>query len=349
MSQSFRIFNLLTQSHIVSIGLVCLFLIGCEQQPEKQRYDISGETMGTYYRISIIDHSNATLATVEYAIDDILEKVNSQMSTYIKNSEISEFNNLTTDDWFDVSSDLVVVSEKAKLIYEQSDGQFDPTIGPLVNLWSFGPEQRPKSIPGDDELMTVRDAVGADKLEIREQPPALKKTHPQLKLELSAIAKGYAVDEIAEYLISIGQEHFLIDIGGELRSLGNNLTDQSWRVGIEKPRSDLTQSVQQVLSISGKSIATSGSYRNYFEQDNIRYSHIINPKTGYPIEHKLVSVSVISDDCMSADAYATALMVLGPQLGYDFALQYGLAVYMIEKIGEDFVSKFTPQLKRFME
>ena len=333
------------------IAIIFAFLViyGCDQQPDKQRYEISGETMGTYYRISLIDDSNAKLAKIEVKVSAILENVNSQMSTYLDDSQISKFNNQSSNDWYDVSADLVLVSQKAHEIYQLTQGLFEPTIGPLVNLWSFGPDQKPLSIPKTQALQAIKDSVGADKLKIRDHPPALKKMHPTLKLDLSAIAKGYAVDMIAADLISLEQANFLIDIGGELRAVGKNLSGQSWRVGIEKPQLAVTQSVQQVVSISGKSIATSGSYRNYFEQNGKRYSHIINPNTGYPIEHKLVSVSVVSDDCMTADAFATALMVLGPDQGYDFALQYGLAVYMIEKKGEQFVSKFTPQMKPFME
>ena len=305
--------------------------------------------MGTYYRVSLIDQSNENLEHLKDNISDILDNVNAQMSTYLPDSQISKFNIQQSSEWYEVPADLVFVSQKAQQIYQQTQGQFDPTIGPLVNLWSFGPDQKPLAVPEHEVLQITRNIVGANKLNIRDQPPALKKSIPTLKLDLSAIAKGYAVDKIAAFLISMGQAHFLIDIGGELRAVGMNLTQQPWRVGIEKPQLEVTQSVQQIVSISGKSIATSGSYRNYFEQDEKRYSHIINPQTGYPIEHKLVSVSVVSDDCMSADAYATALMVLGPERGYDFALQYGLAVYMIEKKGEQFVSKFTPQMKPFME
>lgn len=333
-----------------TLTLACVsLLIGCDQPPETQRFEFSGNTMGTYYRVSVIERANANLATVKDDIEAILEKINSQMSTYIGDSEISEFNNSRSQQWFDVSPELATVSRKAKQIYLQSGGHFDPTIGPVVNLWSFGPDQVPTTVPSDADLNRLKSAVGSDKLKIREHPPALKKLHDGLELDLSAIAKGYAVDKIAEYLVSVRQADFLIDIGGELRASGKNLAGESWRVGIEKPQSGLPQSVQIVVSISGKGIATSGSYRNYFEQDNKRYSHIINPQTGYPIEHKLVSASVISDDCMSADAYATALMVLGPQDGYDFALQYGLAVYMIEKKDDDFVTKYTPQMQAYME
>ena len=339
----------LIQKSIPIFGFVFLALLGCDQQPENQRFEISGETMGTYYRISLIDVANINLEIIENKVSDVLENVNAQMSTYLSDSQISKFNTQISNDWYAVSPELVAVSQKAHEVYQQTQGVFDPTIGPLVNLWSFGPNQRPLRVPKHQELEETRGFVGADKLKIQDQPPALKKMHSTLNLDLSAIAKGHAVDKIAGELISLGQAHFLIDIGGELRAEGKNLSAQSWRVGIEKPQSQVTQSVQQVVSISGKSIATSGSYRNYFEQDNKRYSHIINPLTGYPIEHKLVSVSVISEDCMTADAYATALMVLGPEYGYDFALQYGLAVYMIEKNGDEFVSRFTPQMKPFME
>ena len=339
----------LVHKFVIVVSFVCVLLAGCEQQPEIQRHEISGQTMGTYYKISIIDEADVALKSINSALAGTLEEINTMMSTYIAESQISRFNSSGSDGWFEVSRDLAFVSRNALDIYQQTNGLFDPTIAPLVNLWSFGPDQKPSGIPTDEDLAMIRDSIGGDKLQIRDQPPALKKSTPSVRLDLSAIAKGFAVDRIAEYLISQGLPNFLIDIGGELRAGGTNLTGQPWRVGIEKPQTQTTQTIQQVISISERSIATSGSYRNYFEQDNKRYSHIINPETGYPIEHKLVSVSVISDNCMMADGYATALMVLGPQRGFDFALQYGLAVYMIEKKGDEFVSRFTPQMEPFME
>ena len=332
----------------LAISLTFL-LTACEESPTRDKSEISGGTMGTYYRIAIISSSLLDLEDIKSDIEAILDDINSQMSTYITDSQISRFNQYQQNDWFNVSQDLASVSQKALEVFTQTEGLFDPTIGPLVNLWSFGSQNVPLKVPSPAQLKQVKRFIGADQLQVQADPPALKKISAHLRLDLSAIAKGFAVDKIAHKLIELGHEDFLIDIGGELRSKGKNLDSEPWQIGIEKPDSASPQSVYKLIAISDKSIATSGSYRNYFEQDGVRYSHIINPHTGYPIEHKLVSVSVISDDCITADVYATALMVLGPNKGYDFALQYGLAVYMIEKKGDELISRFTPQMKPFLE
>jgi len=305
--------------------------------------------MGTYYRASIISTSPVSIDQLRESIENELASINQQMSTYINTSEISEFNNSMSTDWFNVSPQFALVTQKAKEIYLQSRGQFDPTLAPLIELWSFGADSRPLEIPAAWELEQVSKAVGSDKIDVQLNPPKLKKSSPELKLDLSAIAKGFAVDELAALLESLDFSNFLIDIGGELRSKGLNIDENKWRVAIEKPDLGLAQSVQQIVYISDKCIATSGSYRNYFEQDGKRFSHIIDPQSGRPITHQLVSASVIADDCVSADGYATTLMVLGPQQGYQFALQYGLAVYMIEKKGDEIVVKTTPQVQSYME
>ncbi len=329
--------------------LLTFILSACDSTPEKQLTQLSGQTMGTYYRVSLVIDEKIKESGLQAAIEDLLSQINQQMSTYLPDSEISQFNQSESTEWFAVSDDFALVSGKAKEIYQHTKGKFDPTLGPLINLWSFGADQRPTKIPTAQDLEQVAQKFGSNHLEIQLEPAALKKSIPDLNLNLSAIAKGFAVDELAELLESNKIENFLIDIGGELRSKGMNQQGQSWRVAIEKPNPGENQSVQQVVSITDKSIATSGSYRNFFEENGVRYSHIIDPQTYQPIEHKLVSVSVIADNCMTADGYATALMVLGPELGYDFALQYGLAVYMIEKQGDEFVIKTTPQIKPFME
>ena len=329
--------------------LLTFVLCACNQAPEKQLTQITGQTMGTYYRVSLVTDEKLKEPELQATIEDLLAQINQQMSTYLPESEISKFNKSKSTRWFVVSDDFALVSAKAREIYQQTGGKFDPTLGPLINLWSFGDHKRPTKIPTDQELEQAAKKFGGDQLEIRLEPAALKKSIPDLNLNLSAIAKGFAVDKIAELLKSKEIENFLVDIGGELRSKGKNQNNQLWQIAIEKPNPADSQSVQQVVSITDKSIATSGSYRNFFEQDEVRYSHIIDPQTYHPIEHKLVSVSVIADDCMTADGYATALMVLGPEQGYDFALQYGLAVYMIEKQGDEFVVRTTPQIKPFME
>ncbi len=331
------------------VPLLTFVLTSCSDFAEKQLTQISGQTMGTYYRISLVADDDIEEEQLKAAIENVLDQVNRQMSTYQQDSEITSFNQSNSTQWFSVSSDFAVVTAKAKQIYEQTQGRFDPTLGPLIDLWSFGADKKPVKTPSESEITQVAELFGGNKLDVRLDPAALKKSITDLRLDLSAIAKGFAVDKLAQLLETYQITNFLVDIGGELSARGRNLDGQLWRVGIEKPDPALNESIQQVVSITHKSIATSGSYRNFFEEDGVRYSHIIDPLTFRPIEHKLVSVSVIADDCMSADGYATALMVLGPEYGYEFALQYGLAVYMIEKQGDEFIVKTTPQMKPYME
>lgn len=328
---------------------VAAFLAACDSSPKNQTVIVSGQTMGTQYRVALVAEQAVDSVALKILLEDQLAEINRQMSTYRDDSEISAFNNSASTDWFRVSPELALVSQRALDIYHKTNGAFDASIGPLVNLWSFGPAQRPLTTPSPTELAARSRDVGSDMLEVRLDPPGLKKLTPGLQLDLSAIAKGYAVDRLATWLIESGYNRLLVDIGGELRAMGTNQDGRPWQVGIEKPEPSLQRSVQQVIALGDKSIATSGSYRNYFEDQDKRFSHIINPATGYPINHNLVSVSVIADDCMSADAWATALMVMGPDMGFDYALQSGLAVYMIVKRGEEIDILSSPRMHGYLE
>ncbi|MCK5902283.1 MAG: FAD:protein FMN transferase [Cocleimonas sp.] len=288
--------------------------------------------MGTQYHISIPFQADYPIKqqqqqTLQTAIDARLIAINQDMSTYQKHSTISQFNQSRQSHWFPVSKAFLFVIQQAQRISDRSNGAFDITIMPLVNLWGFG-TTTPPQFPQSNQIEQLRQQIGYQALKTQSQPPAIKKIKPQLMLDLSAIAKGYAVDEIAKLLEQQGFDHFLVEIGGEIRTKGHNKQRKPWRIAIEKPTS-LGRFVQQGVLLHNIAIATSGDYRNYYEKQGVRYSHTLDPKTGRPITHQLASVTVLNDSAMIADAEATTIMVMGEKKGKIYAQQKGLTVYMI--------------------
>lgn len=328
--------------------LLCVFfLVGCGTPPEpKLSATITGATMGTSYLIKITHlPAETSQEHLQAVIDSELEKINDQMSTYRPMSEISLFNRHSGQDWFAVSPETAQVVHKALFVNEETQGAFDITVGPLVNLWGFGPEQRERIIPSAAEINAVRAKTGRRHLEVRLSPPALRKLHRDAQIDLSAIAKGFGVDKVAELLDGYGIDSYLVEIGGEVRARGAKTDGSAWLVGIEMPSPE-RRIIQEVISLRDNSLATSGDYRNFFEHNGKRYSHTIDPRTGRPVEHGLASVTVVADTCMQADAWATALMVLGPEKGYDFAEKRGLAALFIVHAHAGMTSKTTPAFER---
>ncbi len=311
---------------------------------------IQGSTMGTTYTIKIVkdesNNSGLVYENLKPGINKLLEEINRQMSTWREDSEITQFNNYSKSDWFPVSKDFAFVMQGALNLCEMSNGVFDITVGRLVNLWGFGPGNKESEIPGDDSIKTKMKLVGCDNIVVKTIPPSIKKELPEVYCDLSGIAKGFGVDKIAEHLDSLQITNYLIEIGGELYAKGRNHLDEDWKIGISTP--DTEFGLQKVVSLKDFSIATSGDYRNYFEKNGVRYSHTIDPRTGKPITHKLVSVSVITKSCMTADGLATAITVLGPEEGYKFALKENLSVFMIVKEDEGFKELMTPEFEEIL-
>lgn len=216
-----------------------------------------------------------------------------------------------------------------------------------MNLWGFGPLHQEDRIPSSQAIARALTQTGYEQLHARMSPPSIRKDNGFIYVDLSAIAKGYGVDKLAEHLDSLGLSDYLVDIGGELKGKGHNARGSAWRIAIEKPTPG-KRSVHQIISFSEGAMATSGDYRNYFEKDGQRYSHTIDPETGAPIRHKLASVTVVNTSTMYADAMATALMVLGPERGYALAEQEALAALFIVKSADGFSEKVTPALKQYM-
>jgi len=308
----------------------------------------SGQTMGTTYVIKVRGlPEGLALKSAREGIDKILERINSRMSTYREDSELSVFNRSQSTDWMKVSRETVRVMNEALRVSALTKGAFDVTVGPLVNLWGFGPEPQTVRIPSDAVIQERLRGVGYQHLHIQESPPAIRKDQPNLQVDLSAIAKGYAVDQIAEYLESLNIPHFLVEVGGELRGKGRNSAGFPWKVAVEKPASG-KRTIQQVLFLKSHAMATSGDYRNFFENDGQRFSHTINPQTGQPVNHRLASVTVLRPSCMEADALATGLMVLGPDAGYKLAVQEKFPAFFVTRTKKGFEEKMTPELDPFL-
>ena len=280
--------------------------------------------------------------------DAILNRVNREMSTYLPDSELSRINATDSANRIPVSQSLVEVLQATQEISRLTQGAFDVTIGPLVNLWGFGPEQD-FTVPAEEQVNRSLRLVGYEKLRLDPAASTLKKAHGGVSIDLSAIAKGYGVDELAGYLERLQLDNYLVEIGGEIRARGVNGEQVPWRIGIEQPVAG-QRGVRRVIRLDNTAMATSGDYRNYFEQDGIRYSHTIDPRTGRPVSHDLASVTVLHPSATLADAWATGLLVLGLDEGYATALENGLAAYFIVRGDEGFREKFTLGFKsRFVD
>ena len=312
-------------------GAMVLLLAGCGPKSAKV-LALSGATMGTTYSVQVLPpRADVDPNALQQRIDALLAKVNALMSTYDPDSELSRFNAAQSTDWFAVSPALVKLVDVARQVSEASDGAFDITVGPLVNLWGFGPELRPDALPAQTDIDAARARVGYHKLHTRAEPPALRKDRPDLYVDLSAIAKGYGVDRVAALLESEGLTDYLVEIGGELRGRGVNGRGEPWRIAVERPEAG-RRSVFRIVPLHDLGMATSGDYRNFFEVNGERYPHSIDPRTGWPVQHPLASVTVLADDCMWADAWATALLVLGTETGHALAESRGLAALFISRI-----------------
>ena len=313
---------------------IAILLAGCDKPVEAIK--ISGPTMGTTYNITLFPAEGQSLdqKQVQQQVDDSLKRINQQMSTWIKDSEISLFNQNQSIEWYPVSAEFAGVVEAAQSISKLSNGAFDITVGPLINIWGFGKDFKNNN-PSDEVIAATKQSTGYQKLEVRTSPPALRKKIPALQISLAAIAKGYGVDAIADQLTATGIDNYLVEIGGEIRANGTKPNKALWRIAIEKPTTK-ERSIQQGLLLDNTGVATSGDYRNYFEREGKRYSHTINPETGKPITHTLASVTVLHPSAMMADGLATAMMVLGEAKAKEFIKRNNLNVYMISRDKDGF-------------
>jgi thiamine biosynthesis lipoprotein len=347
MQDSFNLNKIKLAVKFLAMATVLLMLGGCFPSNDlaRQEYLMQGKTMGTTYNIKVVGE-NIDTVKLKQGIDEKLKQLNQEMSTYINDSELSTFNQSTSLESISVSPGLARVVKEAIRLGKLSEGALDVTVGPLVNLWGFGPEYRPETVPSNELLAQTKARVGLDKL-VFEQG-MLSKSIPDLYVDLSTIAKGYGVDLVAEFIEANGINNYLVEIGGEMRLKGFKHTGELWHVAIEKPLSN-ERAVHQIIIPKDNAVATSGDYRIYFEADGQRFSHIIDPKTGKPIHHKLVSVTVIHPSSMTADGLSTAMMVMGEEKALAFAEANGLAVYIIAKTEHGFVEQSTVKFMQYLK
>jgi thiamine biosynthesis lipoprotein len=320
---------------------IVLTLMLLAMRAEASPVVLRGTTMGTTYHIKYVPTQTSPAPKNLHAeVEKLLAQVDRQMSTYRPDSELSRFNRAPASQWFAVSPATAEVTAAARAISEKTSGAIDVTVGPLVRLWHFGPPEKGSKAskrniepPSDEAIDAARDRVGYDKLDVRIDPPALRKSIDGLEVDLSSIASGYTIDRIADLFLSHGVRNFMIEIGGEVRALGKRPDGTPWRVAIERPIVGKRE-MQLALPLVDAAIATAGGTQKFFEFEGRRYSHIIDPATGRPVQHNLASVTVVADTCIEADGWDTPLLVLGPDRGFVCAEKNGIAaLFILEKNG----------------
>ncbi len=315
------------------LPLIALVLIVSSCQRTDNYVLINGFTMGTSYQITLNDPAGKA-PQIHQLVEQELRLINQQMSTYIDDSDLSQFNQIPSTDCQELPAPLIKVIASALEVSQQTQGKFDVTVSPLIEVWGFDKRQTNNAIPSQQSIETMLSQIGYNKITINDQ--CVAKTNPTLSVNLSAIAKGYGVDRVAEIIRQHGIENYLVEIGGETASKGLNPSAKPWRLAIEAPQQQ--RKIQQVFAPLGKGVATSGDYRNYFEKDGVRYSHTIDPTTGKPVTHALASITVLHEQTMLADAYATAFMVMGETESLAFANEREIPVYLIIKTPNGFES-----------
>ncbi|EOW6802741.1 FAD:protein FMN transferase ApbE [Cronobacter muytjensii] len=331
---------------------VALTAAGCDNAPTSspQALVLEGKTMGTSWRVSLAGVDAARAQTLRDKIQVRLDADDRLLSTWKDDSALMRFNHARTTAPWPVDEAMADIVTESLRVGAKTDNAMDITIGPLVNLWGFGPDKQPVKTPDQAQIDAARARTGLSRLKVINGAGQqwLQKDLPDLFVDLSTVGEGYAADHLARLMEEEGVSRYLVSVGGALASRGMNPGGRPWRVAIQKP-TDRENAVQAVVDINGHGISTSGSYRNYYELDGKRLSHVIDPATGRPITHKLVSVTVISPTALEADAWDTGLMVLGPEKAKAVALREKLAVYFITREGDGFATWMSPQFKTFLE
>lgn len=326
----------------VFIFIIFFQLVACSSQHEELD-KIHGYTMGTSYNVQWRSVATVNSSAAQKDIDQILLMVNQQMSTYKPDSELSIFNAATPPHTQKISPELFDVLQQSFELYEFTGGHFDISVGPIVNLWGFGPDKMPIQLPSQEATIKAQAQVGLTDVSLDDL--SVKKIK-QRYLDLSAIAKGYGVDLVADYLEGQGITHYLVEIGGEMRVMGRKSAEKPWRVAVEKPDEN-QRSVQKIIEMKTGAMATSGDYRNYFEMNGQQYSHTIDPFTAKPVKHTLASVTIIDQSCARADALATAMLVMGAEKAKLFALEHDIKAFLIERSPSGFSEYSTPAFDRW--
>ena len=320
-------------------------------ETELQLYVFDGATMGTTFAVRVVTADTwdpPRRSEIADRIQAALDDIESKMSHYLSSSELSRFNRIRATVPVAVTRETFDVVRHAYELSEMTGGTLDVTVGPLVNAWGFGPVE-PEVLPPDAAvLVRLRSHTGYTKLELDPAALTLRKTDPELECDLSAVAKGYSVDRVADALRGEGLTRFLVEVGGEIVAVGSNQQGGPWRIAIERP--SMEGGVQRVVLLSGRAMATSGDYRNVREIDGRLFSHTIDPRTGWPVGHALASVSVVAELCVVADGLATALEVLGPDDGFALAVERGWAALFLVRDDTGAISEYaTPAFEALLD
>ena len=318
-----------------------VFLCTCALRSTEELINLNGNIFGTQYKILYVaTKETAPKEPIHRLVMTRLQEIDNLMSTWNKESELSSFNRLSVNEPMKVSNELIRILSLSKEMHLLSKGTFDVTVGPLVNLWGFGPQGDTNQLPREAAIAAAGRNIGMQHLHIDEKGLILRKSVP-LYVDLSAIAKGYAADQVGEVLKKQGIGDYLVEIGGELSVHGRKPNGAKWRIAIEKPQEHIA-SVYKTIELENLGMATSGDYRNYYEREGVRYSHTIDPRTLRPVRHKLASASVIHENAAVADALATALMVMGTEKAKQFAAEQNLAIYLITRRNKELIDYASP-------
>lgn len=317
----------------LAVALAMLLVSGMPPAHAAETVHLHGRTQGTTYNVRYWTGAKVAppSADVQRSIDDLLARFDEQMSTWRDDSELSRFNAAPADEWFAVSPETATVVTRAIELHRITDGASDVTVGPLLQLWGFGPKakQRLAPAPDADAIATAQQVVGADGVEVRDEPPAIRKRVAGLEVDLSSIAPGYAIDLIIDCLASASIDNAMVELGGEVRGVGVRADRKPWRVGIQglPPHEE---AVTQVVPLKNLALATSGDYHNFREIDDVKYAHIVDPRTGRPLLYRGAAVTVVAEKCFDADGVATALFVMGAEDGYQWCVEHNTAALFQE-------------------
>lgn len=322
----------------ICLTVATLMLAACDSTSRLPQLELSGSALGTTFSVLLVSPGEGfSQDDLQSQILDTIQNVDSLASTWREDSELSRFNADLGTDWITTSTPFCEAIAHALEISRLTDGAFDITVGPLVNLWGFGSTGEIRQPPTDDALRAVMAEIGYTQLQTRCDTPAVKKDRGELYVDLSGWAKGYAVDQVATLLDQNQLGDYLVEIGGELRVRGHNAEGLDWAVAIERP-STTDRVPHSVLRVTDIGVATSGDYRNYFEYEGRHYSHTIDARSGRPVSHSLAAVTVLNPSAAFADAMATALLVLGPTEGPRRADELGVAAYFLIRRETEFES-----------
>ncbi|MBU2023821.1 MAG: FAD:protein FMN transferase [Gammaproteobacteria bacterium] len=325
--------------------LMTTFLVGCSEPPKLET--VEGYAQGTTYQISFWSEDAVPVTEVQAAFNDTLAQIDKELSTYRPDSFISEFNRSPSVAWQPVSQDFVELVQIAQDIHTKSEGCYDPTIGPLFDLWGFKTDKL--HVPTPEELVALTSELGIDKIEVDEENLRVRKTRPFLQLDFSSMGEGYTIGKLSHVLESKGYQNYMVQFGGDMKIKGHKPNGDKWRVAIQSPipSAEGGPKVYQVITVKnedGVTLDTSGTYNRHFDDNGVEYSHIINPSTGKPITHNLISASVFGTDPRVSDAWATTMLCLGPVEGAKIAKNENLEVFFIERKNDKLVNSSSAAL-----